>query len=200
MNLLPSFRRSAHAAKTLAACIFLAAFTSQTIAQTNPSSTDKDNSGLQLGEFERSGDATTVVDEPASQLPALQYHNGIPYITGGIGSDEASVFKEQRRQFPLSLNFGQEVGDRTAYAADVQVVIRDSDDQTIFNINSEGPYCLIDLEPGDYELHATYMGHTESRKITIKPDDPIELNIRWPSDLSDGSVKSLKEDLKEEFM
>lgn len=198
MNLFNSFHRSSHAFKLLAACALIT-FSVPALAADDTEQETSVSSGLRLGDLE-DRDAPTVADEPASQLPALQYHNGIPYITGGIGSDEATVFKEQRHKFPLSLNFGQEVGDRTAYAADVQVVIRDADDQTIFNINSEGPYCLVDLEPGDYEVHVTYMGNTESRDFTIKQGEPVGIDIRWPSNLSDGSIKSLKEDLKEELM
>ncbi|HLS17843.1 MAG TPA: carboxypeptidase-like regulatory domain-containing protein [Paenalcaligenes sp.] len=198
MSLFNTFHRGTRAVKLFTACVSIA-FSAPLLAADDTDLDTSVGSGLQLGELERS-DAPAVADEPASQLPALQYHNGIPYITGGIGSDEATVFKEQRRKFPLSLNFGQEVGDRTAYAADVQVVIRDEDDHTIFNINSEGPYCLVDLEPGDYEVHVTYMGNTETRNFTIKQGEPVEINIRWPSDLSDGSIKSLKEDLKEELM
>lgn len=121
----------------------------------------------------------------AQQLPSLQYFQGVPYITGGIGSDEAQVFKEQRRRYPLSLNFGQQVGARTAFAADVQVVIRDEYDTTVFNINSDGPYCLIDLEPGSYVVHATYLGHTQSREFQIVSGQPVEINMVWPQDLSE---------------
>lgn len=198
MNVFYSFRQSTRAIQILAACAFIT-LSVPALAADDSEQESSVSSGLQLGDLE-DRDAAAIADEPASQLPALQYHNGIPYITGGIGSDEATVFKEHRRKFPLSMNFGQEVGDRTAYAADVQVVIRDADDHTIFNINSEGPYCLVDLEPGDYEVHVTYMGNTESRDFTIKQGEPVEINIRWPSDLSDGSIKSLKEELKEELM
>jgi len=119
----------------------------------------------------------------ASELPALQYYNGVPYITGGIGSDEARIFKEQRKSFPLSLNFGQQIGERTAFAADVQVVIRDENDATIFNANSDGPYCLIDLEPGQYTLHATYLGDTKSEKFEIKSGQPKAIDMVWPLEI-----------------
>lgn len=115
----------------------------------------------------------------AQQLPSLQYFQGVPYIVGGIGSDEAQAFKEQRRSFPLSLNFGHQLGQRTAFAADVQVVIRDEYDGTIFNINSDGPYCLIDLEPGRYVVHATYLGQTQSREFQIVSGQPVEINMIW---------------------
>lgn len=119
----------------------------------------------------------------AQSLPALQYYNGVPYITGGIGSDEARLFKEQRKKYPLSLNFGQQIGERTAFAADVQVVIRDEQDATILNINSDGPYCLVDIEPGRYTLHATYLGDTQSREFEIKTGSPQKINIVWSQDV-----------------
>lgn len=119
----------------------------------------------------------------AQSLPALQYYNGIPYVSGGIGSDEARIFKEQRKKYPLSLNFGQQIGERTAFAADVQVVIRNEDDATILNINSDGPYCLVDIEPGRYTLHATYLGDTQSREFEIKTGSPQSIDIVWPQDV-----------------
>lgn len=163
-----------------AICFCLATFSIPILAA-QPSSSSA--LGLQLGQIEHRDASAAHPQETEQQLPALQYYQGIPYITGGIGSDEANIFKQQRSQFPLSLNFGQTIGARTAFVADVQIVIRDAHQHTIFNINSEGPYCLIDLEPGQYELHATYMGHTESRAVTIQAGTPTEINIRWPEHL-----------------
>lgn len=125
----------------------------------------------------------TPLSVSAQDLPALQYYNGVPYVTGGIGSDEARIFREQRDSFPLSLNFGQQIGERTAFVADVQVVIRDAYDATILNINSEGPYCLVDIEPGRYTLHATYLGNTQSRDFELNSGTPQRINIIWPLDV-----------------
>jgi len=176
----------------------LAAISLLCLGLMTPTWAQSQSDSLKMGELELL-DGSSSSDTSASKLPPLQYHNGIPYITGGIGSDEASAFKEQRKDFPLSLNFGQQVGARTAFAADVQIVIRDQDDNSLFNINSEGPYCLIDLEPGQYTLYATYMGDTKSRNIDLSQGEAVAIDVIWPADLSDGSVQDLAEDLKQEF-
>lgn len=118
----------------------------------------------------------------AQDLPPIQFYLSTAYVCGGIGSDQASAFKAARPLYPLSFNFGQKQGDRVASVADVQVVMRDSQDQTIININSEGPYCLLDLDPGNYQVYATYQGQTLEQTAHIVKQGH-QLNFIWPEQL-----------------
>lgn len=108
-----------------------------------------------------------------------QYYGSTEYVSGGIGSDEAQLFRMVRSTFPLSVNFSAQQGERIAYISDVQLVIRNSADQTVLNSLIDGPYCLIRLGPGNYKVFATYEGQTQERQTTLVEGKPQELNFIW---------------------
>ncbi|HRL21352.1 carboxypeptidase regulatory-like domain-containing protein [Alcaligenes sp. SDU_A2] len=115
----------------------------------------------------------------AQALPASQYYGSTEYISGGIGSDEAALFRLARKTYPLSINFSANVGERAGYVSDVQLVIRNSQDQTVLNNLIDGPYCLIRLQPGAYKVFATYQGKTQERSAQIVDGQALEINFMW---------------------
>lgn len=115
----------------------------------------------------------------ANTLPAVQFYQSTAYMCGGIGSDQANLFRSSRSHYPLSLNFGQKQGDRVAFVADIQVVIRTEQEQTVLNINSEGPFCLLDIDPGNYHVYATYEGKTLDQTISVEQQGH-QLSFMWP--------------------
>lgn len=119
--------------------------------------------------------------EAPTALPPPQYHGSIVYVTGGIGSDETAAFRRVRSKYSLSLNFSANTTDgRAAFVSDVQVVIRDQhDSNTVLNITSDGPFCLIQLPAGSYTLHSTYEGVTQTRQITIQDNKNTALDLNW---------------------
>ncbi|MGE8548390.1 carboxypeptidase-like regulatory domain-containing protein [Alcaligenes sp. WGS1538] len=115
----------------------------------------------------------------AQELPPSQHYGSTEYISGGIGSDEAELFRLARKTFPLSVNFSANLGERAGYVSDVQLVIRNSNDQTVLNSLIDGPYCLIRLAPGAYKVFATYQGVTQERSAEIVDGQPREINFMW---------------------
>ena len=115
----------------------------------------------------------------ANSLPAVQFYQATAYICGGIGSDQAALFRSTQSQYPLSLNFGQKWGHKVALVADVQVVMRDEYEQTVLNINSDGPFCLLDIDPGNYRVYATYEGQTLQQSVTVEQKNQ-RLSFIWP--------------------
>lgn len=115
----------------------------------------------------------------ASALPTVEFYLNTAYMCGGIGSDQATIFRSARSSYPLSLDFGQNYGNKVAFIADVQVVIRDAYDITVLNINSDGPFCLLDIDPGTYNVYATYEGQTIHKSIDITQQGH-QLSFVWP--------------------
>ena len=115
----------------------------------------------------------------AEQLPAVQFYLNTAYMCGGIGSDQAAAFRAATASYPLSLHFGQQQNGRVAFVADVQVVIRDEYDQTVLNIESDGPFCLLDIDPGAYRVFATYEGITQEQRTEVKKQGH-QLYFTWP--------------------
>lgn len=119
----------------------------------------------------------------AQDLPAVNFYLNTAYICGGIGSDQATAFRSAQKSFPLSLSFGQQLGERTAFIADIQVVMRDVQDQVVLNINSGGPYCLLDIDPGQYQVYSTYEGQTLHQSVTV---NQLGHSVRfvWPEQIT----------------
>lgn len=115
----------------------------------------------------------------ANALPPVAFYMNTAYMCGGIGSDQADAFRSARPSYPLSLNFGQKQGNKVAFVADVQVVIRDAQDQTVLNISSEGPFCLLDIDAGHYQVFATYEGQTQHQSVEVTSQGH-QLSFVWP--------------------
>jgi hypothetical protein len=114
-----------------------------------------------------------------AQLPPAQQQGNIEYLSGGIGLDESTAFKTAMSQYPLALTFAASGGNTAAYVADVQVVIRDSHDNDVLNTKSKGPYFLVRLPPGQYQVFATYDNKTQSKKATVESSGTRRLMFDW---------------------
>lgn len=114
-----------------------------------------------------------------AQLPAAQHYNQIEYVNGGIGIDESTAFKDAMSQFPLALTFAEKLGDMAEYVSNVQVVIRDKKGDTIFQVDSSGPYLLVKLPAGSYNVSATYKNKTLSQTANVGAEGSTRAVFEW---------------------
>lgn len=114
-----------------------------------------------------------------AQLPEIQQQGSTQFVTGGYGQEESTAIKAAMSEFPLALTFTQRLEGRAAYLSSVQVVIRDANDVNVLNVQSEGPYLLAHLKPGDYQLHVTYRNQTQSRNIRISEKGTQRIIFEW---------------------
>lgn len=114
-----------------------------------------------------------------AELPPLQHQGNVEYVSGGIGIDESTSFKEAMSRYPLSLTFDSPDNGAAAYVANVQVVIQNSHDATVLDATSQGPYFLVKLPPGKYHVKATYQNDTQSREVAIGEKGSERLVFSW---------------------
>ncbi len=114
-----------------------------------------------------------------AQLPPTQNQGGTEYVTGGFGQDESAAFKQAMPQFSVAMTFSSQSDGAAAYAADVQVVIRDENDANVLNVASEGPFLLVKLPPGKYQVFATYANKTQKREINVGINGSTRLTFAW---------------------
>lgn len=114
-----------------------------------------------------------------AELPPAHHQGNIAYVSGGIGLDESTSFKEAMAQYPLALTFASMSDGRGAYVSEVQVVIRDSHDANVLNVASDGPYFLVKLPAGSYEVFATYNNETQSHKVTVGDKGSARATFTW---------------------
>lgn len=116
---------------------------------------------------------------PPAAMPPPSYHGSVVVVTGGIGSEEVAAFRRVRANYALSLNYSVLNSEgHGAFVSDVQVVIRDAQDQTVLNLSTDGPFCFVQLQPGRYVVHSTYLGQTQTHHVTIT-QRPTALDIQW---------------------
>ncbi|QWD79111.1 carboxypeptidase regulatory-like domain-containing protein [Polynucleobacter sp. MWH-Spelu-300-X4] len=115
-----------------------------------------------------------------ADIPESQNYQGIQYITGGIGSEESDAIIELGKKWPLTLEFSQDHPQRSLWVADVAVKITNEKQKVIFNVMSEGPILLINLEPGTYNMEFVFEKRPLKRKIKIEEGKPQKLPIAWP--------------------
>lgn len=112
-------------------------------------------------------------------LPQPKTENGITYVTGGIGEDEAKAMKEEAKHYPLSMVFSAHRNNE--YLADVQVTIKDKAGTEVLNAISDGPIILLKLPAGRYTIEAEVGGETLRRMVHVRADGEQQIAFHWPS-------------------
>lgn len=155
-------------AKTL--CLILLGLASSSIlAQPSPGST-----------------AVQSQQSPDTALTPLQpkVQNGVAYLCGGIGSDEAASMKQVASQYDLMLTFAASTG---AYLADVNVDIADARGQAVLQTTCDGPIMLVSLHKnGTYRIRANAGGHVMTRTARVQSGKKVaSVAMAWPIRLVD---------------
>jgi hypothetical protein len=89
------------------------------------------------------------------ELPPEQYEGSIGYITGGIGSTEAKAFESQLTKHRLAIEVLEHTGKRDAFTGDATVTIADKSGNPLLDVQTDGPFLLVDLPPGRYSVTAS---------------------------------------------
>ena len=114
-----------------------------------------------------------------AQIPETQYSQGISYITGGVGEDEAVAILAEAKQWPVLLEMSQLEKGRGVWIFGAAIKILNSSKQTIFNAQADGPYMLVNLAPGGYVIEAMYEGVMQKRSMSIKAESSQKITLFW---------------------
>lgn len=115
----------------------------------------------------------------SQQLPAEKWQGGLSFVSGGIGQDEASVFKKLAATYPLAVEFIRHAEPKDEYEADVAVTIKRGDGKTVLDVRSEGPFLLVNLPDGTYTVHAQKEGQPMQRTVRVKRDGHQRVVFEW---------------------
>lgn len=104
---------------------------------------------------------SAFADEPV--LPRQMYE-GTAFITGGIGEEELAQINAARTDFNVRLLMAEKAG---AYVTGVRIVIVDGKGKTVLEAGSAGPYLLVKLPKGKYQINASYEGRSQDRRLEV---------------------------------
>jgi hypothetical protein len=100
-------------------------------------------------------------------LPPSSTVNGITYVCGGVGSEEAERMKRAARDYDLMLTFATKTG---SYVSDVQVAIADARGRSLLNTSCNGPIMLVNLPKGGrYHIRGESEGRAASGDVLVRP-------------------------------
>ena len=109
-----------------------------------------------------------------------QTEKGIPYMSGGVGSEEREQIREWAKEYNLGLVFA---GKSRQYLSDVNVSILDDKGTEIVSAVSNGPWFYAQLPPGNYNVRAAYRGKVqEAKNIRLAKDGSVRRTLFWDVD------------------
>jgi len=168
-----------------------------TVPAPEPPSTVSDNAsgGYRAPAGSGSGESSTSGAQHATSLPApapqpqtalqAKSENGVSYLCGGIGQEEAEQIKQRARDYGLMLTFAARNG---SYLANVHVEIDDAKGIPLLNTTCDAPMMLVDLpQAGNYRVRAEAGGYTVTRMITksvhaISSGQVRTIVMAWPAE------------------
>ncbi len=115
----------------------------------------------------------------ARTLPQSTSENGIDYVCGGVGDDEAASMKQAARNYNLMVTFATRSGD---FLSDVNVDIVDAHGRSLVSTPCSGPIMLVKFPKGGrYRIRAEVAGRTTSGTVNIQPKAGVKtLPLVWP--------------------
>jgi len=108
----------------------------------------------------------------ASQATATthgQSPQGWRFVEGGIGQTEAESIEAERNQYSLWVMTASRKSG--AHLSDAEVTIINDKGEQVFERRLDGPWLMIDLPLGRYEVRSRYGQEAQSRITTIHPAD-----------------------------
>ena len=106
--------------------------------------------------------------------------SGVRFLAGHVGADSEASISAAQKDYNLKLVFTLVEGN---YVADVNVAINDASGKTVLQQLVPGPFLLVRLPSGVYEVSAAYEGKPSSRKVRVGTGLTTEY-FRWPSNPS----------------
>jgi hypothetical protein len=116
-----------------------------------------------------------LVASPSRGLE-VQDHDGVKYVTGGVGFDERKELDALSRQFNLKLTFALTNGD---FLGESQVHITSADGTAVLDAVTDGPYFYVHLKPGTYTVKIDRDGHVLQRTAHVTDRGQQHLMFSW---------------------
>lgn len=107
---------------------------------------------------------------------AATAHAQVPYISGGVGTDERAELAAKEKEYNLKIVTAETSGD---FLGEVQVVIESARKQPILEAAMDGPIMLVKLPPGTYTIKATSGRDQVTQTVSVPAQGLREVNLRW---------------------
>lgn len=113
--------------------------------------------------------------------------DGIKYVTGGIGDEEATAMRGIAKDFSLNLVFSEGSGGKIT---GVNAVIYNEKGEVVFRIKGANPLLYVALPGGKYRVLASYEGQKQGFVFELDGKANKKLILNWKND----NEEDIKED------
>jgi hypothetical protein len=102
---------------------------------------------------------------------------GLPYMMGGVGSEERAAMESHTGNYNVKLAFAEKAG---VYLANVDVFVHDRSGREILNVTTNGPWLYVQLPPGAYNIRAAFDDKIQRiSDLVVKPGRRAARILRW---------------------
>ncbi|QJQ20905.1 carboxypeptidase regulatory-like domain-containing protein [Pseudomonas sp. SK] len=120
-------------------------------------------------------DLNAPIDMQAVQLQP-QEQNGVRYLQGGIGQDEANAM---RKTPGYDLHVELSTGPEGKFQSGASVDIQNAQGQPVLSVPDAGPLLYVQLPPGKYKVTGNAQGETVQQMVTVNGKSPATVNLNW---------------------
>lgn len=108
-----------------------------------------------------------------------QIFGSVPYVSGGVGEESINRLTSLVSDFNLKLVFALKSG---AYLSGVRVAVVDRTGKMLVDATSEGPWFMVRLPVGEYQIIATLAGKALAQKVSLDGERLTTIDFRWDSE------------------
>ncbi|AUZ59376.1 hypothetical protein PRJ_2773 [Pseudomonas sp. XWY-1] len=120
-------------------------------------------------------DLNAPIDMQAVQLQP-QEQNGVRYLQGGIGQDEANAL---RKTTGYDLHVELSTGPEGKFQSGATVDIQNAQGQPVLSVSDAGPLLYVQLSPGKYKVIGNAQGQAVQQWATVTGKAPTTVNLNW---------------------
>ena len=112
--------------------------------------------------------------------------NGIKYMTGGIGEEEAAAIRQMAKNYSLNLVFSEGGGGKIT---GVNAVIYNTQGEVVFRIQGANPLLYVALPSGKYRVVASYEGQKQGYVFELDATTNKKLILNWKNSIEEDTSK-----------
>ena len=119
--------------------------------------------------------------------PQIKQENGVSFVSGGVGREEAEAL-DHGRDFNLKLTMAAPNGE---FVVPSVLRIDDRHGATVLDTRPDGPVFLAKLPAGDYVIHATAEGQSQSRNVSVPASGQQAIEMTWRSVPEEPAIEGI---------
>ena len=120
--------------------------------------------------------ATGVIAAETVEPLVPESSEGVRYLSGGIGEDELAQIEAAKASYNVKILLAEKSGH---YISGVHLTLSTLLGDKLVDIPSAGPFVLLQVPGGTYQIEAAYEGHAQQQRITINGTRPLSTVFRW---------------------